>query len=193
MIDLADQKKFVSHAVRIWMAQDVKPAIEQALAKKKRRVPAGLEDEIKQEFIEDLAGSSMGLYHLSFSDAGRMVDMRPKSMEWQKAPITKKDNFMSAWARKYKKRLKTVPGYESGKAPNLSKDEQIERFANAIIFGYAKGQAKRKRRGAWYNKTKNRLINKLISRLIDGQQEFFTTNVRDHIQSEGLNGGKIVL
>lgn len=182
MISIEEQNKFIEHEIRLWIGQDVEPTLRTAIAKRERHIPEGTEDDLRHD-IYKAAGSAFSGYTLSFEDAGRIVDIKDRALKWDKRPITTADNFIERWAKnRGKKYFKRVPGYKSGKAPNLSTDKQLERFAAAVIAITPKPSYRRKRRGAWYNRTIYKLINRLIERLSRNQADFFADRLGEDIK-----------
>jgi len=181
-ISKEEQARFIREEIQAWMREDVEPTLRAAIAKRERHIPEGTEDELRQDIYQAAANMLPG-YQLSFRDASRIVDMRPSSVSWVKRPITKDNNFMLQWAQgRGRKFMKRVPGYKDGKAPNLTEEQKLERFSSAIIAAYGRGKNKRRRRGAWYSRTINRLITKLTDRLARNQAEFFSQGTAEEIR-----------
>jgi hypothetical protein len=188
MISIAEQNKFIEREIRLWIREDVDPTLRAAIAKRERHIPEGTADDLRHDLFQ-AAGATFTGYRLSFADASRMVDIRPRSIKWTKRPITTQENFMLKWARgRGRKYMKKVPGYKDGKAKNLSEDEKMERFASAIIAATPKPSYKRRRRGAWYNRTIYKLIIRLIERLSKNQADFFAKELGDDIKKKAFGG-----
>lgn len=189
MISIEEQNRFIEREIREWISKDVDPTLKAAIAKREKHIPEGTASELRHD-IYKAAGSAFSGYSLSFADAGRITDMKPSATSWSKRPITSDDNFIKRWAKgRGRKYMKRVPGYKSGKAPNLTTDQQLERFASAIITSMPSPSYRRKRRGAWYNRTIYKLINRLIERLSRNQAEYFAGNMGEDIKKKVFGDG----
>lgn len=189
MISIEEQNRFIEREIGEWIRKDVDPTLKAAIAKREKHIPEGTADELRHD-IYQAAGATFSGYQLSFADAGRITDMKPSATTWTNRPITTDDNFIARWAKgRGRKYMKRVPGYKSGKAPNLSTDQQLERFASAVIAAMASPSYRRKRRGAWYNRTIYKLINRLIERLSRNQAEYFAQNLGEDIKKKAFGDG----
>lgn len=190
MISIEEQNKFIEQEIRLWIREDVDPTLRAAIAKRERHIPEGTEEDLRHDLYK-ASGSAFSGYRLSFGDASRIVDIKPRSLKWTKRPITTSENFIQRWAKnRGRKYMKRVPGYKSGKAPNLTEDQKLERFASAIIAATPNPAYKRRRRGAWYNRTIYKLVNRLLERLAKNQADYFVKNIGEEIKNQAF--GKMI-
>jgi len=188
MISIAEQNKFIKHEISRWIREDVDPTLRAAISKRIKHIPEGTADDLRHD-IYQAAGSAFSGYKLSFNDANRMVDIKPRSMNWTKRPITTSDNFINRWAKgRGRKYMKKVPGYKDGKAKHLTEDQKLDRFASAIIAATPSPKYKRRRRGAWYNRTIYKLVNRLIERLSKNQAAYFAEKLGPEIKANAFGG-----
>lgn len=183
------QAEFIRDEMRAWIREDVNPALRAAIRKRERNIPSGMEDSLRHE-IETGLGDALGLYTLSFPDAGRHVDM--KNLNFEKRPIVEGANFILDWARKRgrNKFKKKIPGYGARAKTKLTEEQQLERIAGAIIA--SKTKKKHKRRGRWYNSVIQQLIGRLTGRLTRNQALWIQGYSREQIEEAFvLNKGSI--
>lgn len=191
MISPEKQAAYLEQELKAWMHEDVYPTLIQAIKKRERHIPEGTAQALEQDVIRDALGQMPG-YTLSFIDPGRIVDMRPSSLDWKKRPIFSNSNFMLEWLKKNPRFVKYIPGYKGGKAPGLSTDKKLERVASAIIAAYPRPGYRRRRRGAWYNRTIQKLVTRLIERLSKNQADYFADHFGKDLKEKAF-GGKISL
>lgn len=132
-------------------------------------------------------------YELLFHDPARLVEMRDKV--WDKRPVRPGDNFIAAWAQKYKARVTgPVPGYKPGATPGISEEKQQERRANAIIVAKGNNTTKtRIRKNKWYNKLIYSMIQELIRLIVRSQADWLRGYTIEQITETFKSNGTITI
>lgn len=175
-----DQARFIEEEMKAWIREDVTPTLTAAIRKRQKHIPEATAENLKHE-VDTLTGNAIAEYMLMFQDSGRHVDM--KKLTFDRAPIQPGNNFILAWARKKGRKAfrKGVPGYTKNSKSKLTEDQQLERIASAIIMAKKQGK-KHRRRGQWYNKTMYALVDRLYTRLVRNQADYFAGIAREDIE-----------
>ena len=163
------QNAVINGVIKDWVVT-VDQRLQDEIRKGGQYIPQDTADNMFFEVLKATAGGTAKVL-LSFQDSGRHVDMR--TLEYEKAPITKDINFILNWVKKKGiSSFKYVPGYQDGKGANLPEDKRLMRIASAIIQSKRGTTKKNKRRSKWFNKAFYQEVGRLVSKLSKEQVEY---------------------